>query len=57
MKGVIIVSSEDRRQVYNIDHGWVDRDCGPGPTVFREDQQAGTDLPVDAEWESWNDAT
>lgn len=49
--GWIIVQSADHRMVFNQFEGWVDRDAGPGPTVFPEQRD---DIPVGAEWEKWD---
>lgn len=53
-KGYIIVQSVNRQMVYNQNFGWVDRDAGPGPTVFppgAEEKQ----LEPGQEWEAHND--
>jgi hypothetical protein len=51
MKAWIVVRSDDRRIVLNVDAGWVDRDAEPGPTLFAEELAKTSEPPLGAEWE------
>ena len=50
----VLVNTHDRTQVFNQNYGWVDRDAGPGPSLFPDEGRAYVEIPLNAEWEQWD---